>query len=1036
MKKILLVLFLILCIEKANAQEITKVIAQVSTTYKDNWRDTIIQNGSIITSNLLPIGHFYFYFRWSGITVNPNYPWVNVDLYDAVTNKILSSDRISIKPNSPTDSATIFCQTSAINTNIGSTSKFYLRLTYSDPFNDQKLNFDEKSNLWQISFIDSPDKIYNNKICCSKIVTLPYLPSEQITQDPAAGTGVQTISYLPMKFIWEVKTQGTDFHAIPGATNESYFPQKQSKDTYYRRVALAYKGSKEVSHDISNTVSFARAEACTRPQTTNNAICGDQGFFNLVDGDVIYPTRIFGSYISWPVQGASNRSQGYQYMSSRDGYTWNELSGIEELHGPAAIPKDYTLNPTIFKINNGVIQHIYIQRRYYERYDSWDCGWPIPLYPCGIKWHLKSISNVVTFTLTSLSPPKPVVDSITNETGYDNASCSYAAQTMVFSVPRVDNNETYNWEIPVGWIAYTDLQGPYANSITISTNSGGGNYAKGGNVCLTIKQPGQINSMCRNIQGSDPFTVKLPTVLTGCEGSEVIVTPVVFKNNVAQSNSDYNFKWEAYQSPNIECIPQNTKYNSSCRQLKINIGNVYQNPIQPIKVIALNNHGCAASATTTLTTSPGLQMGILASFDDPKAASTSNVALDESNNYIYFTAADGVIQRVTFDDNVNIWGYAALKDVNTNAPIKSTGSVAFYKGVYDQLYYVNAGNIYYAANMINPTTWTNFNKVAIATGVDKRIKIYGNNIYYIDGTNRVFYNSLINPSTPVLVGNVPINYSQDMFTVEDGILAYADQSNNIVAFDAMTGAALPINMSANLKAVSYNSAISVYNKNIYFIGGGSTTGKLRILQKSSTSSSYTAYQDVSNQLAGPLTINKQTGTIYAKAYDIPGKQIYYLNGQWNELPIKNYLQGSPIQSSMVYGNGHAFYIGTNGLISNTFYIAPCVPNVLRTSGNLNINEGDPINDPIPVTRESLNVLNIYPNPAKNSVHVNFTTEQASNIQIKIVDLTGKEETLINKNVEQGINDIALPITEYAAGAYLIQLYIEGELSATAKLITY
>ena len=211
---------------------------------------------------------------------------------------------------------------------------------------------------------------------------------------------------------------------------------------------------------------------------------------------------------------------------------------------------------------------------------------------------------------------------------------------------------------------------------------------------------------------------------------------------------------------------------------------------------------------------------------------------------------------------------------------------------------------------------------------------------------------------------------------------------------------------------------------------------MRILQRSTTATSYTAYQDVANQLAGPFTINKQTGTVYAKAYDIPGKQIYYLNNQWNILPVKNYLQGSPIQSSMVYGNGHAFYIGSNGLLSNTFYIAPCIPNVLRTSGNTDTNNGDPLNDPIPVIREEIPALTVYPNPAKNLVHINFAVEKVSNIQIKMVSLTGSMYTLLNTSVEEGAQDIELPLEAYAAGTYLVQLYIEGALSASSKLVIY
>jgi hypothetical protein len=1036
MKKILFLFLLLVSIERTNAQtiSITKVTAIATTSYSGSLKDTILQNNARITSNLLPIAFLKFNVKWEAVIIDPSEPqYVVISLYDAANNTNLYS--MTLYNVGAKDSTLISWSPNFASSPVGNTYNFYVRVTHNK--NASTVNIDERSTFWQCKFVDDPNKIMNNKICCSKIVTLPYLPTDSLTRDLSVDS-TKTATKLSIKYIWERSIDGGAFLAVPGATNASYLPARQTYDTYYRRVAIAYKGATEINYDISNTVSLAR-QTCARPTAIENVICGDQGFYNLVDGDIIDPTKIIGSYIPWPSD--ADRHQGYEYLISYGG-DWYTQGGITELYGSLAKPSDFKKSSITFYNSNGPVQYVYIQRKYYELYDDWSCDFIGIPHPCGKKWHLKSISNTVTLTLTSLNPPKPVADSITNETGYDFASCSYSAQTMTFSVPRVNNNETYKWEIPAGWIAYTALEGPYVNSITISTNSGGANYAIGGNVCLTIKQPGQINSMCRYIQGSEPFSVNLPAVLTGCEGSDVVVTPVVLQNNVAQSLTNYGFHWEAYQSPNTECIPQSTKYDNGCRQLKINISNVYQNPVQLIKVTATNNHACSATATTNLTTVPGLQMGILNSFDDPKVNSTSNLALNEPSDQLYFTAANGNIQRAYFDDNINqnIWRYAELKDKNTNAPISATGSLAFYRTITsDRLFYVYSGNIYYAETIDNGVTWTNVKSNPLASNASSRIKISGDNMYYIDGTsNKVFYKSLTGTAAAVLVGNATINYSQDMFAVEEGILAYADQNNNIVVFDALTGAVLPVTIAANLKAVTYNSAISIYNKNIYYVTntGVNNAAVLRILQRSSTSTSYAAYQDVASQLAGPFTINRQTGTVYAKAYDVAGKQIYFLNNQWTITPVKNYLQGSPIQSSMVYGNGHAFYIGSNGLLSNTFYVAPCIPNVLRTSGNTNMNNGDPSNDPIPVTREEIPALILYPNPAKNLVHINFAVEKASNIQIRMVSLTGNTYTLLSTSVEEGAQDIELPLEAYAAGTYLVQLYVEGALSASSKLVIY
>ncbi len=1040
MKKILFVSLLIGLMGTANAVnvQLTKVVANVTTTYSGITKDSVLNNNAGITTNIFPISYLTLHIKMQGLSVvgPSSNSKVGCNVHNGYGVKIITQSHI-ITTND--DDATISIISPALLplNIVGRNFDYEVRITFIQSPTIQTLL--ATSNKWSCQIINDPDKIYNNVICCSEPLNiLPYTPTKPLDKDPNTGV-TATATNLQIKYVWEKGITSSSFRTIPGASNASYFPPRQVRDTYYRRVAISYRAGKEVSYHISNTVSIAR-KPCTRPSSTEDAICNDQGFYNLKNGDSIYPSKIIGSYLPWP--SIASREQGYQYLMSYDGITWpySWPLGIERIYGSAAKPDDFTIPaPIIFNINNGAVQYIYIKREYYEFYDDWNCGLPplLPKFPCGVKFHLKSTSNIVTLVLTSANPPKPVVDTITNESGYDKASCSYSDQTRTFSVPQINNGETYKWEIPAGWIAYTALEGPYVNSITISTNSGGANYAKGGNVCLTIKQPGQINSMCRYIEGSEPFSVNLPPVLSGCEGSEIIVKPVVLKNNVVMPNSEYSFGWEAYQSPTTECIPQSTKYDDGCRELKITIGNVYQNPIQPIKVTAINNFACIATATRNLTTVPGLQMGILNSFADPKASSTSNTALNERSNHLYFTATNNVIQRAYFDDNVgsNIWRYAELKYKINNTPIICTGSVSFYEDLISQkLFYVNLGSLYYAESIDNGSTWTNNNSIAFAPNVSARIKISGNNVYYIDATsNKIFSKSIINAAPALLVGNATINYSQDMFAVEDGILSYADQNNNIVAFDAITGNVLPINIAANLKAVAYNSAIHIYNNNIYYV---STMNTMRILQKSATSSSYTASQDVSSQLAGPFAINKQTGTIYSKAYDVPGKQIYYLNNQWTITPIKNYMQGSPIQSSMIYGNGHAYYIGTNGLISNTFYIAPCIPNVLRIGGGSAFTDGDLLNDPFPATINAINTLTVYPNPSHDKIHVSFSIEKESLVQIKIIALSGITEIVSSSTLEQGVHDIEMSISKYVAGAYIIQLYVNDDLINSSKLIKY
>lgn len=1029
MKRILFVFFLIACVEKVDALtlQITKVTANIDAFYGIGRKDTLLRNNAQLTTNLLPIHYFTFYFKWQDL-VSLNYDEVlQFDIYNNWGERI-SSQTHFVNGFNQNDSMSMSADLGYTNWTAGQNFNYEVRISFLKGLTDQILL--ATSNKWSLSVIADPNKIYNNTICCSQIVRFPYTATDAIKQKE--NTFIYTAGASQIEYTWQQLNTASNWIIIAGATSSSYLPSKIVRGASYRRVAVANRGLSTESYNISNIVSFSQY-VCPQPNSDDNIICTDQDYFELKHGDVIYPPMILGS----SAKTFNSRDRGYEYWMSEDNINWKLVQ--KKYRVQVVDPSlHYKIDPITFDISKGSVQRFYYRRDLYQWYDPWNCGLGKLKWPCGGDWFFVNSSNIVIITLTSFGLPKPVPDSITNESGSDMASCSYSDQTRTFSVPRVNNGETYKWEIPAGWITYTALEGPYVNSITVSTNSAGATFAQGGNVCLTIKQPGQVNSMCRYIQGSEPFSVNLPAKLTGCEGSSIVVKPVVLKNNTVQPNAQYSFGWETYQSPNTECNIESTKYSSGCPELKINISNVHQNPVQPIKVIATNKNSCSATFTTNLTTAAGLQMGILKSFNDPKAASTSNLALDQANDDLYFTSVNNVIQQAYFDNSIGkeTWLYKELKDKNKNIPIKCDGSIAFFKGTTsNKLFYVYLGNLYYAESLDNGFSWTDYYPTPFVNSIGTRIKMDGTNLYYIDAaSNKIFSKSLLNSNPGTLVGNTPINYSQDMFTVEEGILSYADQNNNILAFDALTGVQFAINIPANEKSVAYNSAISIYNKNIYFV---SPAGKLRILQRSSTSSSYTAYQDVAGQLSGPFAINRETGTVYAKATDVPGKQIYYLNSQWNTIAIKNYLQGSPIRSSMVYGNGHAYYIGTNGLLSNTFYVTPCIPQVLRTgAATPDVQSGDLLNDPLPLSPEAIGTLAVYPNPATDLAHIVFAVEESSSIQIKIISLYGREDVPVRRNVEPGTHNIELPLGGYAAGAYIIQLYVEGELTAAAKLIKY
>lgn len=914
------------------------------------------------------------------------------------------------------------------------------------------------SNSEPISIIKTNEIISGNFICCSQTsAVMPFDPAI-LTQKNNTTITSNIGSGITFAYQWQDSTNGV-WNNIAGATNIFYDPSWIKNPTGFRRVAISSSGFQ----NVSNTVSII-LQSCNRPTAQQNIICGNQAFYKLQNGDIIHPGKILGAFIS---PNIDRREFGYDYMISIDGNNWfnfkakhlisthvydgsgtyyicNDLGspyssfGYDDLEQCAILKNelDFQMSPYIFDINKGSIQHIYIRRDYYHWYDDYSCGiWGIPK-PCKASWHFESSSNIATITLTTADLPKPVAPITSSR---DNVTCKWNEQTINFSVSQLNNQEYYKWEIPASWSSYSALEGPYANQISVNANSASKNFATGGQVCLTVTQGAQSDRQCKTITGTAQFYSFIPTPpINACEGQIVILKPMLYG---ADTNPDhYTFNWAAPQSI-IDCNPPGSDF-TNCKELKVTIGNVRQNPKQEVLLTTVNAFGCIYTSKSSLITTPGLQMGILNTYDDPMAISNSGLAVNPSSNNLFFTEKAKNIYRSYYDNTIGqqIWKYTAVRDKTNNKTIRSEGPVAYYNGSTDKLFYVfgtnTNTNLYFAESTDNGLTWVDkLSSGAIAVYIDPRIKVYGNNIYYIENvTRKVFYRDIsVSNASAVLVGNIPVNYSDRMFAVEDGILAYADQSNNIVAFNALTGVSLTINVPAHIKQVNYNSSISTYNGNIYYT---SSSGALRILKKNTATGIYNNYEEVNNlQLAGPFAINKQTGTLYAKAYDVLGKQIYYLNNKWNTAPIDNILSISPIQSDMIYSNGHAYYIGDRGYLSNTYYIAPCIPQVLRTANN-HLNEaGDFVNEPLSNTITEDHSVIVYPNPTSGVSKITLTIPQKSIVQIKIIPITGGSTDIkYNAVTESGTQDLSLDLSTYAAGIYLVQVYVDGSLYANSKLI--
>lgn len=94
----------------------------------------------------------------------------------------------------------------------------------------------------------------------------------------------------------------------------------------------------------------------------------------------------------------------------------------------------------------------------------------------------------------------------------------------------------------------------------------------------------------------------------------------------------------------------------------------------------------------------------------------------------------------------------------------------------------------------------------------------------------------------------------------------------------------------------------------------------------------------------------------------------------------------------------------------------------------------PASDVITLTRSqvSFSVIGASPVPAINSVEVAFSAAINGNVAMNIYDATGKLVNNSNINAINGINTIAIDITNYAAGVYFVQLNNRTEI-ITARI---
>jgi len=84
-------------------------------------------------------------------------------------------------------------------------------------------------------------------------------------------------------------------------------------------------------------------------------------------------------------------------------------------------------------------------------------------------------------------------------------------------------------------------------------------------------------------------------------------------------------------------------------------------------------------------------------------------------------------------------------------------------------------------------------------------------------------------------------------------------------------------------------------------------------------------------------------------------------------------------------------------------------------------------------KESMSNVNLFPNPATNSVNLLFDLSNAEKVNVKIYNLVGQELNTFEKELPSGSNSLTINLANYKPGVYFVKSTIKGNI-VTKKLV--
>ena len=113
-----------------------------------------------------------------------------------------------------------------------------------------------------------------------------------------------------------------------------------------------------------------------------------------------------------------------------------------------------------------------------------------------------------------------------------------------------------------------------------------------------------------------------------------------------------------------------------------------------------------------------------------------------------------------------------------------------------------------------------------------------------------------------------------------------------------------------------------------------------------------------------------------------------------------------------------------------------VPNSAAGGSNIAIDNIKVVNTPSTGISEIGNEIktSVYPNPTTGKFYISFESLANETAFVSVLDLTGREVMMVNRNVNAGFNKIDIDASALKQGIYLVKTQVDKKMNLTKLII--